>query len=51
MKESRYNIWVERAEGAYVFNGVSGTLLHVPGKERNARGDPRLVAFRWWPVR
>ena len=30
MKESRYNIWVERGDAAYVFNGTSGSLLRVP---------------------
>ena len=36
MKESRYNIWVDRDDGAYVYNGVSGTLLRVPLDERAA---------------
>jgi uncharacterized protein len=27
MQESRYNIWVEKGEAAYVFNGISGALL------------------------
>ena len=30
MKESRYNVWVERADAAYVYNGVSGALLQIP---------------------
>ena len=30
MKESRYNVWVERAGARYVFNGLSGALLRVP---------------------
>lgn len=30
MKESRYNIWVERDGAKYVYNGVSGGLLMVP---------------------
>ena len=30
MKESRYNVWVEREDAVYVFNGVSGALLRVP---------------------
>jgi uncharacterized protein len=30
MKESRYNIWVERGDAAYVFSGISGALLRVP---------------------
>ncbi|MEZ5144611.1 MAG: radical SAM protein [Acidimicrobiales bacterium] len=42
MKESRYNIWVERPDGAYVYNGVTGTLLRVPLEQRAALG--RLVA-------
>jgi uncharacterized protein len=29
VKESRYNIWVERDDGAYVYNGMSGSLLRV----------------------
>jgi hypothetical protein len=36
LKESRYNIWVDRDDGAYVYNGVSGTLLRVPVPERAA---------------
>jgi uncharacterized protein len=30
MRESRYNIWVERENAAYVFNGLSGALLRIP---------------------
>jgi uncharacterized protein len=33
MKQSRYNIWVERGDAAYVFNGVTGALLRVPTEE------------------
>jgi uncharacterized protein len=29
MKQSRYNIWVERGDAHYVFNGVSGALLRA----------------------
>ena len=36
MKESSYNIWVERGASAYVFNGVSGALLRVPHEQRRA---------------
>ena len=42
MKESRYNIWAERGESAYVFNGVSGGLLRVSRQERAAL--QRLIA-------
>jgi uncharacterized protein len=34
MKESRYNIWVERDHKAYVYNGVTGALLSVPESDR-----------------
>src|SRR5437660_365908 len=34
MKQSRYNIWVERGAASYVFNGVSGALLRVPAHDR-----------------
>jgi uncharacterized protein len=34
MKESQYNIWVERDEKAYVFNGVTGALLSMPASDR-----------------
>ncbi|MGW2949962.1 radical SAM protein [Streptomyces eurythermus] len=30
MRESRYNVWVERPEAAYVFNSRSGALLRIP---------------------
>lgn len=29
MRESQFNIWVERTDSMYVFNGVSGALLKV----------------------
>jgi uncharacterized protein len=35
-KESRYNIWVERGETAYVYNGVSGGLLAVSKEDFRA---------------
>jgi uncharacterized protein len=35
LKESRYNIWVERVGAAYVYNGVSGGL-RVPSEHRRA---------------
>jgi uncharacterized protein len=36
MKESRYNVWVERGDAAYVFNGVSGALLRVAKTDYDA---------------
>jgi uncharacterized protein len=36
MKESRYNVWVDRGDAAYVFNGVSGALLRVAKKDYSA---------------
>jgi uncharacterized protein len=33
MKESQYNIWVERANIFYVFNGLSGILLSLSREE------------------
>jgi uncharacterized protein len=36
VKESRYNIWVERGEAAYVFNGLSGALLRLPADQHGA---------------
>ena len=36
MKESRYNIWTERGDAAYVYNGVSGSLLRVPKDDHAA---------------
>jgi uncharacterized protein len=36
MKESRFNVWVEREGGAYVYNGMSGALLRVAPEEYRA---------------
>jgi uncharacterized protein len=36
MKESRFNVWVERDDAAYVFNGMSGALLRVPREQHLA---------------
>jgi uncharacterized protein len=36
VKESRYNIWTDREDASYVFNGVSGALLRVRAEERAA---------------
>src|SRR5215831_6469539 len=36
MKESRYNVWVERDDAAYVFNGASGALLRVAKTDYDA---------------
>jgi uncharacterized protein len=36
MRESRYNIWVERADAAYVFNSATGALLRVAKEDRRA---------------
>jgi uncharacterized protein len=36
MRESRYNVWVERNGSSYVFNGVSGGLLRMSRDERAA---------------
>jgi uncharacterized protein len=36
MKESCYNIWVDRDDAAYVFNGTSGALLRVPRADLHA---------------
>jgi uncharacterized protein len=46
MKESKYNIWVQRGEDHYVYNGVSGALLRMTAEHRAAfngflTGDPR----------
>ncbi|MBR1280203.1 radical SAM/SPASM domain-containing protein [Bradyrhizobium sp. AUGA SZCCT0283] len=30
MRESRYNVWVQRPDAAYVFNSRSGALLRIP---------------------
>jgi uncharacterized protein len=46
MRESRFNIWVEREDAAYVYNGMSGALLRVPREHHRALrrlladGDP-----------
>jgi uncharacterized protein len=45
MKESRYNVWVERGGARYVYNGVSGSLLRLvdadyQGVQRFLAGDP-----------
>jgi uncharacterized protein len=56
MRESRYNIWVERGNAAYVFNGVSGSLLRIPKEHAEdvrkflAHGDqttcpPKFLAY------
>src|SRR5579875_29338 len=34
MKQSQYNIWVDRDDRAYVFNGVTGALLSMPASDR-----------------
>jgi uncharacterized protein len=34
MKESRYNVWVERGGASYVYNGMSGALLRVAADDR-----------------
>jgi len=36
VKESRYNVWVERPDAAYVYNGVSGALLQIPRDDASA---------------
>jgi uncharacterized protein len=36
MKESRYNVWVERNGSSYVYNGVGGGLLRMSHDERAA---------------
>ena len=33
MKASRYNVWVEDETSAYVYNGVSGSLLKIDGRD------------------
>jgi uncharacterized protein len=48
MRESRYNIWHERGDAAYVYNGISGALLRVPSDERDSlarflAGDDRVA--------
>jgi len=36
MRESRYNIWADKPDGAYVFNARSGALLHIDDDDRQA---------------
>jgi uncharacterized protein len=36
MRQSRYNVWVERDDGDYVYNGVTGSLLRAPSGGRAA---------------
>ena len=36
MRESRYNVWVEKGASAYVFNALSGSLLRMGGEDRGA---------------
>jgi uncharacterized protein len=36
MRESRFNIWFETGAYAYVFNGLSGTLLKLPSSQYSA---------------
>ena len=36
MRESRYNIWVEKADAAYVFNARSGSLLRIGSDDYQA---------------
>ncbi len=48
MKESRYNVWVEREGHAYVYNGVSGALLRLGVEERE--GLLRFVAGETAPA-
>lgn len=42
MKESRYNVWVEQDGAAFVYNGVSGSLLRVSGPDH--QGLRRFLA-------
>jgi uncharacterized protein len=34
MKESTFNVWVDREDASFVFNGLSGSLLRVPTDQR-----------------
>jgi len=34
MRQSQYNIWSQRGDGAYVFNGVSGGVISMSERER-----------------
>ena len=36
LRESRYNVWVERDGAKYVYNGISGSLLRVPARQHEA---------------
>ena len=47
MRESRYNVWVERNGASYVYNGVGGGLLRM-SQRRAGRGDagPRATRRR-----
>jgi hypothetical protein len=39
MRESKYNIWVEKPQAAYVFNARSGALLRIDAEHyRSFRG-------------
>ena len=42
MKESRYNVWTDRGECSYVFNGLSGALLRMRTDDR--RGLERFLS-------
>ena len=45
MKESRYNVWVEDEQYAYVYNGVSGGLLRTSKRDRvQFRRNPAEVS-------
>ena len=39
MRESRYNVWLERDDAAYVFNGMSGALLRISADDYGAYRD------------
>jgi len=36
VQESRFNVWVERDDGAYVYNSLSGALLRLPTEQHAA---------------
>src|SRR4051794_23756742 len=36
MRESRYNVWIQTGDSAYVFNGVSGALLQLSAADYQA---------------
>lgn len=42
MKESRYNVWVQRDDASYVYNGVTGALLRLT--EADFRAVQRFLA-------